>query len=76
MDESIKYSEAIEELENIVNEIEDDRISLDELTNKLKRASSLIKICKKALFETEQEVKTILDEMNESSTEQESSEEN
>ncbi len=63
MAESLKYSEAIEELENIVNEIEDDQISLDELTVKLKRASYLIKKCKKALFETEQEVKTILDEM-------------
>ncbi len=64
MAESIKYSEAIEELENIVNEIEDDQISLDELTVKLKRASYLIKKCKEVLFETEQEVKTILDEMN------------
>ncbi len=65
MAEKIKYSTAIEELENIVNEIEDDQISLDELTNKLKRASFLLKECKKALFETEQEVKTIIDEMGE-----------
>ena len=70
MTETIKYSEAIDELEALVDEIENDQISLDELTDKLKRASFLIKVCKKALFETEQEVKTILDEMNESSTEQ------
>ncbi len=69
MDESIKYSEAIEELENIVNEIEDEQISLDELTAKLKRASFLIKTCKKALFDTEKEVKTILNEMNNSGSE-------
>ncbi len=65
MAETIKYSTAIEELENIVNEIEGDQISLDELTSKLKRASFLLKECKKALFETEQEVKTIIDEMGE-----------
>ncbi len=69
MPESIKYSEAIEELENIVNDIENNHISLDDLTSKLKRASSLIKTCKKALYDTEKEVKSILDEMNEDSAE-------
>ncbi len=69
MAESIKYSDAIEELENLVNEIENDQISLDELTGKLKRAALLIKTCKKALFDTEKEVKTIIDEMNDPPTE-------
>lgn len=64
MSESIKYSDAIVELENLVKEIENDQIPLDELTGKLKRASLLIKTCKNVLSETEKEVKGILDEMN------------
>ncbi len=70
MTKSIKYSQAIEELENIVNDIENENISLDDLTEKLKRASFLIKTCKKALFNTEKEVNSILNEMNEESNEE------
>ncbi len=58
------YSEAIEELEAIVNEIENEDISVDVLSEKVKRASILIGICRKALHTTEEEVKKILEELN------------
>ncbi len=58
------YSEAIEELEAIVSEIENEDISLDVLSEKVKRASVLIGICRKALHTTEEEVKKILEELN------------
>jgi len=53
------YTEAIEELENIVNE----DISVDELSAKVKRAAELIRICKNVLYKTEEEVNALLKEM-------------
>ncbi len=57
------YQQAIEELEAIVNEIENDDISVDELSEKVKRASQLIVLCKTKLTKTEQEVSKVLEEM-------------
>ncbi len=57
------YSQAIEELEKIVSEIENEDISVDELAEKVKQAAGLIRICKAVLYKTEQEVDAILKEM-------------
>ncbi len=57
------YTEAIEELENIVAEIENEDISVDELSAKVKRAAELIRICKNVLYKTEEEVNALLKEM-------------
>ena len=57
------YSQAIEELEKIVAEIENEDISVDELSEKVKRAAELIRICKAVLHKTEEEVDAILKEM-------------
>ncbi len=57
------YSQAIEELEKIVSEIENEDISVDELAEKVKQAAELIRICKAVLYKTEQEVDAILKEM-------------
>ncbi len=61
----ISYEKAIAELEEIVNKIESEEISVDELSEKVKRASELIRICKAKLFNTEKEVNKILKEMTE-----------
>lgn len=63
MSKEIKYVEAIEELESIVKEIENEEITIDQMSLKVKRASELIAICKNALNVTEDEVKGILDEL-------------
>ena len=63
MSKSQTYQQAIDELEAIVNEIENEEISVDELSEKVKRASQLIKLCKTKLTNTEQEVSKVLDEM-------------
>lgn len=57
------YSTAIHELEEIVNEIENADIGVDELSEKVKRASVLIKICKDKLYKTEEEVSAVLKEI-------------
>ncbi|MBU3928540.1 MAG: exodeoxyribonuclease VII small subunit [Bacteroidetes bacterium] len=61
----VPYTEALLELEEIVNQIENDEISVDELSEKVKRAAWLIKSCKETLRTTEEEVALILKEINE-----------
>ena len=58
------YTEAFEELQNIVTEIEHGEISVDELSEKVKRAALLIKICKTKLMTTEEDVNVILKELD------------
>ena len=50
---SINYARAFEELQAIVTEIELGQISVDILSEKVKRASELIAICKSKLSSTE-----------------------
>ncbi len=65
MKDKINYTEAFEELQTIVSEIEDGEISVDELSEKVKRAALLIKICKSKLTSTEEDVNKILKELDE-----------
>lgn len=55
------YREAMEELEKILAEIEDDGIDLDELAIKVERAAHLIALCRTKIRDTEIKVKTIID---------------
>lgn len=64
MDDAPKYTEAFEELQQIVSEIEEGQISVDELSDKVKRAALLIKICKSKLASTEEDVNKILKELD------------
>jgi len=59
-----KYTEAFDELQSIVSEIEQGEISVDELSEKVKRAAFLIKICKQKLTSTEEDVDRILRELD------------
>lgn len=63
MKENPNYSEAFEELQQIVSEIEEGTITIDELSEKVKRAALLIKICKTKLTTTEEDVNQILKEL-------------
>jgi len=63
MSESPKYSEAFDELQQIVSEIESGEISVDELSEKVKRATHLIRICKLKLTSTEEDVNKILKDL-------------
>jgi exodeoxyribonuclease VII small subunit len=64
MSEQINYSSAFEELQDIVTEIERGEITVDELAQKVKRATELIKICKTKLTTTEEDVNKILKELS------------
>jgi exodeoxyribonuclease VII small subunit len=64
MNNQLNYTAAFEELQHIVEEIEDGEISVDELSDKVKRAALLIKICKSKLTETEADVNKILADLD------------
>lgn len=57
---AIGYGEAIKEIETILRQIEQDDLDVDDLSEKVKRVSQLIKICKEKLHHTEEEVEKIL----------------
>ena len=69
MSKEPNYTEAFEELQEIVLEIEQGEISVDALSEKVKRAAVLIKICKAKLSSTEEDVARILKELENSSEE-------
>jgi exodeoxyribonuclease VII small subunit len=58
------YTDAFGELQSIVSEIEQGEISVDELSEKVKRAALLIRICKTKLTTTEEDVNVILKELD------------
>lgn len=63
-DKKISYQEAIEELENIVNGIENEDVDIDQLAEKVEKASKLIDVCSAKLKKTELEVNKIIDKLN------------
>ena len=61
----IKYSKSIKKLEEIIEKIENDDIDVDELSDKVKEAVSLIKTCKEKIQKAELEVKNVVDGFDE-----------
>jgi exodeoxyribonuclease VII small subunit len=59
----INYTDAFDELQEIVSDMEDGQINVDELAQKVKRATELIRICKNKLTATEGDVQKILKEL-------------
>lgn len=60
-EEKISYKEAYARLEEIVKTIEENKLDVDGLAEKLKEASALLKVCKDKLFAADEETKKILD---------------
>lgn len=63
MKETLTYTAAFEELKEIVDQLENDNVSVDELTEKMKRATILMKICRDKLTKTEEEVSKTIEEL-------------
>lgn len=61
----LTYNEAISEIEEILDKIENEELDVDELAEKVKRVSTLLKICKDKLHKTDDQVEQILKEMEE-----------
>jgi len=60
----IKYSEAINELNSILEDLESERVDVDELSVKVKRVVELIKLCREKIETTEFEVRKIVKEFD------------
>ena len=58
------YNKAIEKLRGIIHDIESGELDVDVLSEKVKEASRLIKLCGEKLFKADEEVKKILDTLD------------
>lgn len=58
----MKYENAVHQLEDIVEKLENNELDIDEMTTQLKKAQQLIKLCKDRLTKTDEEIQKILGE--------------
>lgn len=59
----ITYNEAMAEIEEVLEKIENEELDVDELAEKVQRVSVLLKICKDKLQKTNEQVEQVLKEM-------------
>jgi len=60
--ENMKYEDAIRQIEEIVDKMENGELDVDSLCGQLKTAQKLIKMCKDKLTKTDEEIKKLLAE--------------
>lgn len=58
---SLSYIKAIEELDKIISDMQNENCDIDNLANNTKRAAFLIDHCRKKLLRTEEEVRKIIE---------------
>lgn len=58
----MKYEEAMKRLEQIVSDIENNRLDIDLISDKIKEAQELIKFCKDKLYKTDEEIQKLLED--------------
>ena len=56
----MKYEEAMRQLQEIVRKMENDELDIDQMTEQLKRAEELIKLCRDKLMKTDEEIRNLL----------------
>ena len=60
--DTFSYDFAMTELQKIVAQLQSDEISIDDLAEKVSRATELIRLCREKLRETEEDVKGFIEE--------------
>ncbi|MGN0187514.1 MAG: exodeoxyribonuclease VII small subunit [Paludibacteraceae bacterium] len=63
MKPKLTYQQQMERLEQLVADIESGKFGLDELTDKVKEATELVKACKEKLRQTDAAIEQMLDEI-------------
>ena len=58
----MKYEEALRQLEDIVEKMENDELDIDQLSDQLKKAKKLVTLCKDKLTKTDAEIRKLLSE--------------
>jgi len=61
--DQIGFSEAMQDLETILGEIEEDEVDIDALGTKLKRATELLEVCRTKIRKAEVEVSQIVEQL-------------
>jgi exodeoxyribonuclease VII small subunit len=56
----LKYGKAVQKLDEIIRKIENEEIDVDELSQQVKEAVELIKLCKAKIEKAELEVKQVV----------------
>ena len=59
------YAEALEELEQILEELEGEQLDVDVLAERVRRASELIKVCRERITRAQGDVDAIVAELDE-----------
>lgn len=58
----MKYGKALQRLDEIIGKVESEEIDVDELSEKVKEAVALIKLCKAKIEKAEIEVKQVVED--------------
>ena len=61
--DDLSYDEAIKELNNILSSLQDETLSIDQLTDSIKRASELLESCNSRLISTEKKVNSVIQKL-------------
>ena len=61
--DELSYDDAILELQTILTSLQDETLSLDHLTESIKRASELLESCNHRLRSTEEEVNKVINKL-------------
>lgn len=56
----MKYEDAVQQLESIVDKMERGELDVDSMAAQLKRAQALVKLCKQKLKHTDDEIQKLL----------------
>jgi exodeoxyribonuclease VII small subunit len=56
----LTYKQALEELENILQELENEDVDIDKMSSMVKRAMELIQFCKSKLMKTKEDVENAI----------------
>ena len=59
----MSFNEAVKEIERILRDIEQGDLDIDKLSQEVKRAAGLIKLCQKKLRTTEEEINSIFKDL-------------
>lgn len=61
----LTYAKAIERLNEIMQQMEDEQLDIDSLTGTIKEAKKLLDFCKQRLYEVDKDIKDIIADDNE-----------
>ena len=62
--ENMTYSQAMKRLEEIMDEVQNGKLDVDELSAALKEAAVLVRFCRAKLLTVDEEVKSLLDDIS------------